>query len=128
MTPKEDIINSIDCRIAELTQARQLMTLMVLGPEKAVNGPGADAPSVKTPKKRKMSVAARKRIGDTQRKRWAAQKKAGDWIKHEQHILAEIRRIAASNSDDAPGIERYWKERFKGKRMLVVHADRNPRP
>jgi hypothetical protein len=31
-----------------------------------------------TPKRRKMSAAARKRIGDAQRKRWAASKKAAE--------------------------------------------------
>jgi hypothetical protein len=62
----DNILASIDSEIAQLTRARALLS-----------GAGAKkvaAPSA--PKKRKMSAAARKRIGDAQRKRWAKQKAA----------------------------------------------------
>jgi hypothetical protein len=60
----DKIIASIDSEIAQLTKARALLS-----------GDGANkAATPKTPKKRKMSAAARKRIGDAQRKRWAEQK------------------------------------------------------
>jgi hypothetical protein len=57
----ETILASIDSEIAQLKQARALLS-----------GDGARKPA--TPKKRKMSAAARKRIGDAQRRRWAKQK------------------------------------------------------
>ena len=53
-----------DSEIAQLKQARAVLS-----------GNGAKkAATPATPKKRKMSAAARKRIGDAQRKRWAKQK------------------------------------------------------
>jgi hypothetical protein len=57
----------LDARIAEL---RAWLT----------GGPTEPAAAVEpvTPKRRKMSAAARKRIGDAQRKRWAASKKAAE--------------------------------------------------
>jgi hypothetical protein len=55
----------IDVRIAELR------ALLTGGPAES-----AAAPTSPTRKRRKMSAAARKRIGDAQRKRWAASKTA----------------------------------------------------
>jgi hypothetical protein len=60
----EQILASIDSEIAQLTQARALLSTD--GTKKAAT------PVVR--KKRKMSAAARKRIGDAQRKRWAMQR------------------------------------------------------
>jgi hypothetical protein len=62
----EKILDLIDAEIAQLRQARALLS-----------GDGtkrAATPAI--PKKRKMSAAARKRIGDAQRKRWAKLKAA----------------------------------------------------
>jgi hypothetical protein len=64
----DKILASIDSEIAQLRQARAL--LFGEGTKETTTHSG--------PKKRKMSAAARKRIGDAQRKRWAAQKKASD--------------------------------------------------
>jgi hypothetical protein len=62
----DKILASIDSEIAQLTQARALLS-----------GDGTKkAATPAAPKKRKMSAAARKRIGDAQRKRWARQKAA----------------------------------------------------
>jgi hypothetical protein len=62
----DTILASIDSEIAQLKHARAQLS-----------GDGTKNPAtVAAPKKRKMSAAARKRIGDAQRKRWAAQKKA----------------------------------------------------
>ncbi|MGA9984941.1 MAG: hypothetical protein WBD98_01925 [Acidobacteriaceae bacterium] len=59
-----ELLSSVDSEITLLKQVRSLLT-----------GDGHIASS--TPrKKRFMSAAARKRIGDAQRKRWAAQRKA----------------------------------------------------
>jgi hypothetical protein len=60
----DKILASIDSEIAQLKQVRALLS-----------GDGTK-PTIRleTPKKRKMSAAARKRIGDAQRKRWAKQK------------------------------------------------------
>lgn len=62
------ILALIDAEIARLKQVRVLLSTD--GTEKTTTTP--DTPK----RKRKMSAAARKRIGDAQRKRWAAQKKA----------------------------------------------------
>lgn len=69
MSALDEILDSIDAEIARLKQVRALLSTD--GTKKTTTTPG-------TPKKRKreMSAAARKRIGDAQRKRWAAQKKA----------------------------------------------------
>jgi hypothetical protein len=62
----DKILSSIDSEIAQLKQARALLS-----------GSGTKKTATpSTPKKRKMSAAARKRIGDAQRKRWANQKAA----------------------------------------------------
>jgi hypothetical protein len=63
----ENILTSIDSEIAQLKRARALLSGDVT---KKTATPAA-------PKKRKMSAAARKRIGDAQRKRWAKQKATG---------------------------------------------------
>lgn len=63
----KDILSSIDSEIATLKQARALL----IGER---GGKTTAAASAKP--KRAMSAAARKRIADAQRKRWAAQKKA----------------------------------------------------
>jgi hypothetical protein len=60
-----DILSEIDSEIARLSQVRELLT-----------GSKSGAPPVPR-KRRTLSAAARKRIGDAQRRRWAAQKKAG---------------------------------------------------
>lgn len=60
----DNILASIDSEIAQLKQARTLLS---------GNGTKMTA-AAPSPKKRKMSAAARKRIGDAQRKRWARQK------------------------------------------------------
>jgi hypothetical protein len=61
----ETIIKEIDSEIAQLEQARVLLT-------------ESDKPSRKRVQrtKRKMSPVGRKRIADAQRKRWATSKKA----------------------------------------------------
>jgi hypothetical protein len=61
----ETILASIDAEIAQLQHARALLSGD--GTKKTAATPAA-------PKKRKLSAAARKRIGDAQRKRWAKQK------------------------------------------------------
>jgi hypothetical protein len=60
----DGILASIDTEIAQLKQARALLSSD--GTKKTA------APAA--PKKHKMSAAARKRIGDAQRKRWASTK------------------------------------------------------
>jgi hypothetical protein len=61
-----EILASIDSEIAKLKQVRAL---------RSGGGTKKTAPPV-TLNKRKMSAAARKKIGDAQRKRWAKQKAA----------------------------------------------------
>ena len=58
------ILSSIDSEIARLTQARALLSDLSTKDSAAL-----------LPKRRKLSAAARKRIGEAQRKRWAKQKK-----------------------------------------------------
>jgi len=62
-----EILSSIDSEIARLQQARALLA--------RVSG-GKSAGSSPIKRKRTMSAAGRKRIGDAQRKRWAAVRKA----------------------------------------------------
>jgi hypothetical protein len=59
-----DILSAIDSEIAHLSQVRELLTGNKTGTSPVLR------------KRRTFSAAARKRIGDAQRKRWAAQKKA----------------------------------------------------
>ena len=62
----DKILASIDSEIAQLKRARALLSGDVTKK--------TDTPA--TPNRRRMSAAARKRIGDAQRKRWAKQKAA----------------------------------------------------
>jgi hypothetical protein len=66
-----DILNAIDAEIAHLQQVRNALS----GPSspKRRGRPPAPAP---TAKRRTLSPAARKKIADAQRKRWATQKAA----------------------------------------------------
>jgi hypothetical protein len=57
----DKILASIDSEIAQLKQARALLS-------------GDGTKKTATPKKHKMSAATRKKIGDAQRKRWAKRK------------------------------------------------------
>jgi hypothetical protein len=61
------VIAEIDAEIARFQQARALI---------AVSQGQTTTTPAKKPAKRKLSAAARKRIGDAQRKRWAAVRKA----------------------------------------------------
>jgi hypothetical protein len=58
------ILATIDAEISRLQQARALLTGIATGTTKPT-----------TRKRRKLSAAARKRIGDAQRARWAKAKK-----------------------------------------------------
>ena len=60
----DKILASIDVEIAKLSKARALLS----------SDGTKNSATPATPKKRKMSAAARKRIGDAQSKRWAKQK------------------------------------------------------
>ena len=64
----DKILASIDAEIAQLKQARALLS---------GGGIKKTASAAPVRKRRKMSAAARKRIGDAQRKRWAKQKATG---------------------------------------------------
>jgi hypothetical protein len=61
----DSILASLDSEIAQLKRARALLS---------GEGTKKTTATLAAPKKRKMSPAARKRIGDAQRKRWAKQK------------------------------------------------------
>ena len=61
----ETILASIDSEIAQLKQARALLS---------GDGTKKTASAAPVRKRRKMSADARKRIADAQRKRWAKQK------------------------------------------------------
>ena len=64
------IIAALDSEIAKLQEARTLLSRIAtakVAKQVAVSKPR---------KRRKLSAAARKRIGDAQRKRWAAVRKA----------------------------------------------------
>lgn len=69
----DNLLSSIDAEIARLQQARALLAGTGIRGGKAVNSSQSTS---KPRRKRVMSAEARKRIGEAQRKRWAAQKKA----------------------------------------------------
>jgi hypothetical protein len=62
----DKLLASIDSEIAKLKQVRALLS----------GGGTKKNAAPATPKKRKMSAAARKKIAEAQRKRWAAVRKA----------------------------------------------------
>lgn len=63
----ESILSTIDAELACLQQARAVLA--------GTNAKPTSAPSSRKKRKPVMSPEARKRIGDAQRKRWAAHKK-----------------------------------------------------
>lgn len=67
--PIAEILRELDAEIAQLEQVRKL-----LADGRNVQLGGAVAKKSTGRKKRKLSAEARKKIGDAQRKRWAAQK------------------------------------------------------
>ncbi len=73
------IVNSIVAELDGHIQTLQAAKAAILGStngHKPVRSSVHTVQSVKEPKRRKMSAAARKRIGDATKKRWAAKKKA----------------------------------------------------
>jgi hypothetical protein len=68
----ENILAQIDSEIARLKQARALLASTGTASTKSVRKAGKAAAKGKPRKKRVLSADARKRIGDAQRKRWAA--------------------------------------------------------
>jgi len=69
----ESILAQIDAEIASLTKVRALLASTG---EVTTGLVGSPTKKRKGTKKRQLSPEARKRIGDAQRKRWAAQKRA----------------------------------------------------
>jgi hypothetical protein len=70
----DSILSQIDAEIARLTQVRTLLAgsgaVSITLPTRKTKS----APAKSLKKKRVLSLEARKRIADAQRKRWAAQK------------------------------------------------------
>jgi hypothetical protein len=69
----DSILAQIDAEIATLKQARSLLASAGLVTT-AVTEPTTQKKRRKSRKRRTLSLEARKRIADAQRKRWAAQK------------------------------------------------------
>jgi hypothetical protein len=67
-----DVVSAIDAEIARMEQVRKLLSDSTSG--KRGRKPGSNQPAKA---KRTMSAAARRKIADAQRKRWAAQRKLG---------------------------------------------------
>ncbi len=63
----DNILSAIDAEIARLQQVRALLS-----------SDGTTPPAASVRKRRKLSAAARKKIADAQRKRWAKQKAAAN--------------------------------------------------
>jgi hypothetical protein len=72
----DNLLATIDAEITRLQQARALLAGTSTAPSRRKAASKPSAPKKKAAPKRTMSAEARKRIGDAQRKRWAAQKKA----------------------------------------------------
>jgi len=71
----------------------------------------APTPGARTGKRRKMSAAARKRIGDAQRKRWAASK--GQSVTPAAPVTVKPKRklSAAGRAAIVAALKRRWKEK-----------------
>jgi len=70
------ILAEIDAQIAKLQQARELLSGDAIKPR----GPGRPKGSTNAPSKRrrhKLSAEGRRRISESQKRRWAEQRKAG---------------------------------------------------
>ena len=70
----------LNAAIAGLQSQKRRIDEQIVGLRQMLNGAGAeDTPAAQAAagKRRQMSAAARKRIGDAQRKRWAASKRTG---------------------------------------------------
>jgi hypothetical protein len=70
----EAIISAVDAEIARLQKARALL-IKGHSPDSLTGGKATPKVGPKRPKRRTLSPEARKRIGDAQRKRWAASRK-----------------------------------------------------
>jgi hypothetical protein len=68
----KNILAQIDSEIARLNEARSLLATIGTTANKAGHKTTRTAAKAKPRKKRVLSAAARKRIADAQRKRWAA--------------------------------------------------------
>ena len=72
----ETILSQIDAEIERLQQVRKLLTTGTAVTAPAAKTPGRKTRVAKKAKgKRVLSPEARKRIGDAQKRRWAAQRK-----------------------------------------------------
>ena len=70
----QEIITALDAEIARLQHARSVIASS--GAPKAAHPAKAGLSAIPTPKKRKLSPEARKKIAAAQKKRWAKQKAA----------------------------------------------------
>jgi hypothetical protein len=72
-----EILAQIDREIAQLQQARSLLSgKAAKAPKKAAAAPAAKKPVKKRKKKRNLTPEGRKRIAEAVKRRWAEQKKA----------------------------------------------------
>ena len=106
----------IDAQIAELRQ-------MLTGTPTAT----AAAPEVPKGKRRKMSAAARKRIGDAQRKRWAASKKeSGPSSLVAPEVPKPKRKLSAAGKKAiADATKRRWA-RVRAEAATAAKAQQTP--
>ena len=103
----------IDAQIAELRQ-------MLTGTPTAT----AAAPEVPKGKRRKMSAAARKRIGDAQRKRWAESKKTSSPVAPE--VPKPKRKLSAAGKKAiADATKRRWA-RVRAEAATAAKAQQTP--
>jgi hypothetical protein len=70
---REEILSAIDSEIERLQQARAAITSLS-APQSMGGSSSSFSVPASAPKKRTISAAGRKRIAETQRRRWAAQK------------------------------------------------------
>src|ERR1035438_5583286 len=79
-----------------------------------------------TPKRRKMSAAARKRIGDAQRKRWAKSKKAAEPSAPEAPPKPKRKLSAAGKAAIVAATKRRWEAVRAAKAQQEKAATKKP--
>ena len=104
--------SKIDSKIAELR------ALLSGGPTESA----ASTPEPATRKRRKMSAAARKRIGDAQRKRWAKSKKAAGPLASAAAPKAKRKLSAAGRAAIVAATKKRWAAVHKAENAAVKKA------
>jgi hypothetical protein len=123
---REKLLTALDTEIARLQEARAAIAGISI--PKRVSRPSATTAKAtrSAPKKRTLSAAARKRIADAQKKRWAAQKKAATKAATKQ-ITAKKQKKAAGKKVAKKVLKKTTKEVTVTRIPPKKQREREPR-